>query len=255
MSSVTVRRGASHIVRTPGYAACMDVRVISIGALAANDLWNERSAVRTGHTTTTLIRDGALTMLVDPGLPSAARVPRLHERAGLQPKDITHVYLTRFGGDTTRGLDAFEHATWWLPETEREAVGVPLAQELQRIVSGESDLGPAGGVPLRQALEREIAVLSRTEPAPDRLSPSLSIFPMPGVSPGLAGVLVEQSPATLLIAGDAVLSGDHVAAGRVAAFAHDLEQARESFQDALEIADVLVCGRDNLMLNPVKRPF
>jgi len=233
----------------------MDVRVISIGALAANDLWNERAAVRTGHATTTLIRDGVMNLLIDPGLPAAALGARLHERAGLEPADITHVYLTRFSGDTTRGLEAFDGATWWLPEAEREAVGVPLAQELKRIASGESDLGPAGGVPLRNALEREIALLSKTTPAPDRLSPNLSIFPMPGVSPGLAGVLVEQSPATLLIAGDAVLSADHVAAGRVAAFAHDLEQARESFQDALEIADVLICGRDNLILNPMKRPF
>ena len=37
--------------------------------------------------------------------------------------------------------------------------------------------------------------------------------------------------------------------------AADVEQARESFQEAVEIADVLIPGRDNLIVNPTKRPF
>jgi hypothetical protein len=35
----------------------------------------------------------------------------------------------------------------------------------------------------------------------------------------------------------------------------DLEKAQESFTDAVEVADMLVLGRDNLVVNPTKRPF
>lgn len=231
----------------------MDIRVISIGALPANDLWNERAAVRTGHATTTLIRDGGVTMLVDPGLPPQAIAARLHERAGLEPAAVTHVFLTRFDPDTTRGLTAFDHATWYISAEEREGVGVPLAAELKRLAESREPI--AHGAELRQTLAREVALLQRTTPAPDRPSPLTSLFPLRGVSPGLTGLLVEQPSSTLLIAGDAVLSADHLAAGRVAPFARDLDAARESFQDAIEIADVIVCGRDNLLVNPVKRPF
>jgi hypothetical protein len=37
--------------------------------------------------------------------------------------------------------------------------------------------------------------------------------------------------------------------------AADTDQARESFAEAVEIADVLVLGRDNAVSNPTKRGF
>ena len=60
----------------------MDVRVISIGALAAHPLWDEREPARTGHATTSLIRTGKRVIVVDPGLPGAVLAARLSERAG-----------------------------------------------------------------------------------------------------------------------------------------------------------------------------
>ncbi|MCR9075788.1 MAG: hypothetical protein NXI07_07100, partial [bacterium] len=76
--------------------SALDFRIISIGTLAANPLWDERSPVRTGHATTTLVRSGDMTLIVDPGLPAPALKARLHERSGLKPEQITHVYLTSF---------------------------------------------------------------------------------------------------------------------------------------------------------------
>ena len=35
----------------------------------------------------------------------------------------------------------------------------------------------------------------------------------------------------------------------------DVIRARESFGEAVEIADYLILGRDNLVPNPIKRPF
>ena len=66
--------------------SALDFRIISIGTLGAHPLWDERQPVRTGHATTTLIRSGDMTVIVDPGLPAPALKARLHERSGLTPK-------------------------------------------------------------------------------------------------------------------------------------------------------------------------
>lgn len=59
-------------------------------------LWGERQAVRTGHATTTLVVEGEMKLLIDPGLPGTVIAARLAERANLSPADITHVFLTSF---------------------------------------------------------------------------------------------------------------------------------------------------------------
>lgn len=225
----------------------MDVRVISIGALAEHALRGDAAAVRTGHATTTLIRAGDRTILVDPGLPPQALAARLEERTGLAPAAITHVFLTCFRPDVRRGLGAFEHARWWLSETEREGVGVPMAETLRRHAE-------AGDRESAEALRQDVALLSQCEPAPDELAPGVSLFPLPGVTPGLSGVLIAEARHTLLICGDAIPTVEHLERGQVLA-GGDLDQARSSFSEAVEIADLLILGRDNLVVNPTKRPF
>ena len=234
----------------------IDTRVISIGTLSANPAWNERSPVRTGHATTTLIRTrgggkggGNKAIIVDPGLPAQAIEARLHERTGLTPADITHVFLTSFHPETRRGIVAFEHATWWISQDERELVGVPLVSKLQECHEiGDDDL--------RQALELDVAVLKRCEPVPDKLAPGVDPFPLPGVTPGLTGLLISQPSQTTLIAGDAVPTLDHFEKGQVLQSSWDLPKARESFAEAIEIADLIVPGRDNIFLNPMRdRPI
>ena len=49
----------------------MDVVVVSIGTLSKNPFWQERTAVRTSHATTTLIHVDDAFILVDPSLPAA----------------------------------------------------------------------------------------------------------------------------------------------------------------------------------------
>lgn len=226
----------------------MDFRIISIGSLSANPLWNEKQPLRTGHATTTLIRSGKRAILVDPGLPPAVLVHRLSERSGLKPSDITHVFLTSFKPDTTRGLIAFDHAPWLVSHDERECVGVPLVGSLQK-AEAEDDLE------LRQALAQDIALLKRCEPAPDRLADGVDLFPLPGVTPGCAGLLITTARSTTLVCGDAIPTIEHLERGQVLQSAADVLRARESFGEAVEIADFLVLGRDNFVANPVKRPF
>ncbi|MCL4209928.1 MAG: hypothetical protein HRU76_08780 [Phycisphaeraceae bacterium] len=221
-------------------------RIISIGAFAAHPLWNEQGAQRTAHATTTLIEAGKARILVDPSLPTQVLAARLSERANLTPGDITHVFLTSFEPMRRRGLAAFEQAAWLVSEREREAIGVAMIERLS--VAEE-----AGDAPVRDLLRSEIAILQRCQPAPDSIAPGVDLFPLPGVTPGTCGLLLPTSRATVLICGDAVASVEHLEQGKVLPTCADREQAHESFREAIEIADVLVLGRDNYVVNPLRR--
>ncbi len=231
-------------------------RIISIGALDRHPLWEGDAGGRTGHATTTLIRvgggarGGAVNMIVDPGLPGAALAARLMERSGLRPVDVTHVVLTSFHPDARRGVSLFENAVRWVSEAEREAVGVVMLQNLERLVeAGEGESEPA------RAIREDVELLRTFEAAPDRLADGVDLFPMPGVTPGMCGVLVAHARYTLLVAGDAAATREHIEAGRVLQRAADLDAARESLTEALEIADLIVPGRDDLVVNPLRSPF
>ncbi len=233
---------------TPSKPSDLDVRVISIGALDLNPLWGERVPTRSGHATTTLIRSGDRTVLVDPGLPAAALVARLNERSGLTPDKITHVFLTSFHPHTRRALAAFPEATWWISETERETVGVPLATALRDAM--ESDIDETA-----DALHKDVALLQRCAAAPDEIAERVSLFPLPGVTPGTTGLIVAVAQYTLVLTGDAVPTVEHLRQGQAPRQSHDIQRAQASLLEAVEIADMLILGRDNLVVNPVKRPF
>jgi len=73
-----------------------------------------------------------------------------------------------------------------------------------------------------------------------------------GDTDGLGGQVIERArpaPETLtVVAGDIVLARDHFEHGRLEDEPWDLEKARESFRDVLEIADLVVPGHDNLLV-------
>lgn len=227
----------------------MDFRVISIGTLSQHPFWGEKASSRTGHATTTLVISGKRRILVDPGLPEAAIAARLHERSGLRISDITDVFLTSFVPDTRRGILAFKTADWWVSEAEREAVGVPLALQLARLA--EQGVDPD----IRAALEASIGVLQKCKPAPEKLADKVTPFPLHGVTPGMTGLLLEHSRFTTLICGDAIPTIEHLERGQVLDSSVSVPQATESFAEAVEIADLLVLGRDNVVANPTKRAF
>lgn len=238
----------------------MECRIISIGALPAHPLWGERVAVRTGHATTTLVRTASVTLLVDPGLPEPALVARLHERAGLTPDQVTHVFLTTFHPDTRRAITAFPDAVWLISPREREAAGVPLAQSLARLEETRRHLEASGEEleedqrSVYEVIRRDVAILQRFRPAGDTIAEGVDLFPLPGVSAGCTGLLLSGRETTL-ICGDAVATSEHIEQGKVLPGCEDREQARESFQEAIEIADVLIPGRDNMVVNPTRKPF
>ncbi len=223
----------------------MDYRIIHIGALSQHELWTPPSGAGVAHATCTLIRSGEQVILVDPGLPEKALRPRLLERAGLQIEQITDVFLTCFRPAHRWGLPGLTHARWWISEAEREQVGRSLVERFAQ--EQEPDA--------KHLLKHEIEHLQRCQPASDRLAPQVDLFPVPGYTPGACGLLLALSRMTVVIAGDAVPTQEHLEAGRVLRGAFDAEQAKESLAEVIEIADLIIPGHDNLLVNPTRRPF
>ena len=223
----------------------MDYRIISIGALSRHELWNKQGTGMTPHATTTLVRSGDRAILVDPGLPPQVIAARLTERAGLVPGDITHVFLTNFRPAHRWGLPAFEAAEWLISEMEREFIGPRLIAQLK----GEDD------PKTKKMLEQEIALLQRCQPAPDRLAEQVDLFPLPGFTPGTCGLLLSLMNSTTIVASDALATAEHLEQGRVLRGAADIAAARESLTETIEIADVIIPGHDNLLLNPTRWPM
>jgi glyoxylase-like metal-dependent hydrolase (beta-lactamase superfamily II) len=227
-------------------SALPSFRIISIGTLDAHPLWNESTPVRTGHATSTLISVGSQHILVNPGLPAQALAARLSERTPIPVDDITHVFLTSFQPDHRRALPIFDSAAWLVYEPEREAARAALRASLAEAEDG-------GDAELVAHYQREIETLERCEVAPDSIVPKVDLFPLPGVTAGTCGLLIALPARTVLVCGDAVASIEHLEQGKVLPRCADVHQAQESFKEAIEIADALIPGRDNIIMNPLRQ--
>lgn len=212
--------------------------IISIGALSRNRLWNENEVRRAGHATTTLIRDGRTTILVDPGLPGEALAQRLEERSGLRPEQIEVVFLTNFRPIHRRGLGIFTSATWVMNEGEISAMRAHLDEIDRRADDSARDV--------KRLVREELAALSKFQPAADKLTPLVHLFPTAGVTPGAAGLLLAAPTHTVVVAGDAIISRGYYEAGRIFEQVASVEDAQDSFKEIIEIADEVVPGHDNV---------
>jgi glyoxylase-like metal-dependent hydrolase (beta-lactamase superfamily II) len=217
------------------------VDIISIGTLSRNRIWNETEPLRTPHATSTLIRTGKRTILVDPGLPAAALVARLFERTGLKPDAIDTVFLTNFREAHRAGLELFPKARHLIHEVEQASATEQLRGLIEQAPAGDID---------RRFMTQSLQLLERMRPADDRLAEGVDLFPLFGYTPGTCGLLVTGAMTTTLIAGDAVPSLDHFLAGQVLPDTFDIKAAQESLAEVYEIADLIVPGHDNVFLNP-----
>ncbi|MGA2264900.1 MAG: hypothetical protein ABSH10_00515 [Phycisphaerae bacterium] len=220
----------------------VDYCVVSIGTLSHNKLWGENVPVRTAHATTTLVRDGKRAILVDPSLPVAALAARLGERTGLAVSAVTDVFCTTLRPVHRRSLEAFAHAHWWCSQAELEAYRGHL-EDLRASAGRLND-------EQNKLAEEDLKLLGRFHAAPDKFTEQVHLYPLAGPSVGSAGLLLTPATTTVVIAGDAALTADHVQRGMVWEGSHDVEAAAESFRDLLEIADLIIPGHDNLMLSP-----
>ena len=202
-----------------------DVRVdiIAIGSLAKNKYWNEKSPVRSEFATATLVRSGDVALLVDPGWPAEVLRAALFYRAGLEPQAVTHVFLTHLDAAHCGGIGLFEKAKWWAYEEELKFADVEWPPE----------------APGRR-------MLARLDPAPEKFAPGVDLYPTFGHTAGHASLLVYTAAQSTIIAGDAILTRDHFERGDLGEAPWDLEKAKTSFRDIVEIADVIIPGHDNI---------
>ena len=214
-------------------------KVVNIGALSCNRMWNETTPRRAAHATSTLIRSGSTAILVDPSLPTEAMAHRLDERTGLSLNEIDVVFLTTFRPVHRRALANFERASWVMHAPEIEAVTAHLAALNERTAAGQQD------PETKRLLRDEQVLVERLEAAPDRLTQEVHLFPAIGASVGSAALLLAEPSRTIVVAGDAVLTEEHFEAGRVFEQAASVEDARNAFREIAEIADEIVPGHDN----------
>jgi glyoxylase-like metal-dependent hydrolase (beta-lactamase superfamily II) len=184
-------------------------------------------------------------VVVDPSLPSPILKARFSERTAVLPESVQGVFLTSLTEEHLRGLAAFPQATWWAFETELDAAKQAVRDDLDMARGNPKD----GGV---EPLEAMLTLLDRMRAAPEEVLPGVDLFPSAGVTPGCCGLLLSESTRTTLIAGDAVATREHLEAAQVLPTCWDRERAQESFKDVIEIADVIVPGRDDLLLNPTR---
>ncbi len=203
--------------------------------------------MRTSHATTSLIRttgeDGKeMNLLVDPSLPGDILEARLYERVGIRAEAITHVFLTNWRPVHRRGLEKFSRAAWFMHADEIEAASDALERARQH--ADHEERQPDAIV------DKELALLTRIQPAPDEFAEGVQLNPLIGYAPGQCGLILAQPTLTVAIAGDAVPTAGHFAAGQVFPDSWDLNRARESLLELYELADVIVPGHDNLFVAP-----
>jgi len=224
----------------------MDLRVVSIGTLANNPLWNVRGNAgtsRVGHATTTVIKTDCDIILVDPSLPPALMDARLDERWGLKLTDITHVYLTSFDPDRRRALPGVEHAHWLMHEPEIQSASEAIQDEIHRAENDPS---------LINILQEHLGLLANFTSPDDNPFTLVDLFPIPGFTPGSCGLLLPLPKQTVLITGDTVATVEHLRKGSVLPNCANIELAKESLVECVEIADIIIPGRDNIILNPAR---
>ncbi len=221
----------------------MDFRIVSIGTLSSHPNWNEPNEVRTGHATTTVIKSEDAVLLVDPSLPAQMVDAKLHERWGLRLSDVTHVFLTSFDDDRTRTLDGLTHAQWFMHEPEIECAKQHVSEALQHVERDDE---------LERWLESQLQKLDGFQVPEDHFLQGVDLFPLHGHTLGTCGLLLPTPKRTIVIAGDAVPSREHLERLTVLPTTQDIESAQESMKECVDIADIIIPGRDNILLNPLR---
>jgi glyoxylase-like metal-dependent hydrolase (beta-lactamase superfamily II) len=207
-----------------------DIRwdVLTIGHLSRNKFWGESDdrAYRAPRCTTTLIRAGQRTIIVDPGCPSDEMIAVLDQRAGLTAAAIDTVFLTHFHGDHRVGIGAFPHARWQMAAQEIALWDAELAAD-----------------------SPDRAVLARIEPATDVLAPGLALLQTSGHTLGHTSLVFSSDGLRVVVAGDAVMTRDFFLACDYYFNTVDATAAVQSLNAIAALAEVVVPGHDNVFLN------
>ncbi len=181
--------------------------------------------------TSTMLRgrqaDGrAYVLVVDPTLRLSPKdyYFDINRRTGLSPEDVTHCFVTHEHFDHQAGLNYFPGAVWLAAE--------PVARKL---------------------LDSPHIDGTRVRVAAGEFLPGVAVLPLPGHTPSLAGVAFEEDGRKCVVAGDGVMTRDHFAF-ETSAFEQDGALAAQTIRELKMIADIIIPGHDNMILNTRRRP-
>lgn len=200
------------------------VDVLAIGTLSKNRFWDEKASVRQEMATCTLVRCDDIKLVVDPGWPPEVLQAVLYYRAGLEPQDVTHVFVTHVDPAHVMGIALFGKARWMAHQEEIVYAKAEMTED-----------------------ETLASIIKKLRKAPDKIAPGIEIFPTPGHSPGHCSLMANTAVTTTVIAGDVVLTRDYLEHGDLGPTLYDREQAEESFREVIEISDLIVPGHDNIL--------
>jgi glyoxylase-like metal-dependent hydrolase (beta-lactamase superfamily II) len=201
----------------------VEFTIVNIGTLSINKFWDETERQREPSATCTLLEAGGRRLLVDPSPAPELLEPMLFARLGIRPGDIDLVFLTHFHGDHLFGIEMFDGKPWLMAE------------------AGLDEWRPGGAA--------ETSLKERFLPAQDQLPDGVSLVPGPGHTFGLHCLGADTEWGRLIVAGDAVMTRDFFDAEDGFHNSVDFDQVGKTIRMIKTVADVVVPGHGNLILN------
>lgn len=201
--------------------------ILTIGCFSRNKFWGEEDtkAYRDALCTSTLIKGSKNNIIVDPSQNGDEMERTLFNRSGLHPRDIDTVFFTHHHGDHLVGADVFNHAKWYMSETDLQI--------------------------MRKGTIEEQKFAERTIPVFSDFVFGITEIPLPGHTLGNTGLFFNTSDGRVMICGDAVMTRDFFEAECGYYNSIDFELSTQTIQKIANLADVVIPGHDNYFL--VKR--
>ena len=196
--------------------------ILTLGCFSRNHYWGEEDAksYRRALCTSTLIEtpQGAR-ILVDPAVSGAALAQVLDERCGLRPEAVDYVYVTHRHGDHYVGMADLPRAVWLAAPGDAGEIRRALPQHADRIFDAGAEIVPG-----------------------------VQVLPLPGHTPGLAGLLFASEDGMVAVAGDSVMTRDFFKDRRGYYNSADFAASARSIDLLMEKADIVVPGHGNYFL-------
>lgn len=196
--------------------------ILTLGCFSRNCYWGEEDAksYRRALCTSTLIEtpQGAR-ILVDPAVSGAALAQVLDERCGLRPEAVDYVYVTHRHGDHYVGMADLPRAVWLAAPGDAGEIRRALPQHAKRIFDAGAEIVPG-----------------------------VQVLPLPGHTPGLAGLLFASEDGMVAVAGDSVMTRDFFKDRRGYYNSADFAASARSIDLLMEKADIVVPGHGNYFL-------
>jgi glyoxylase-like metal-dependent hydrolase (beta-lactamase superfamily II) len=184
-----------------------------------------------GWSTVTLVQTGEYNLLVDTGsYGDRAQLLAALDAAGLSPEYVDALFFTHFHYDHILNFDLFANAVIYLSTEEINYVNTGGYQ-----VSNDPFV-PAALYPL--LAERVKPFSGEVE-----LLAGLRTIPLPGHTPGMTGLLLENEG--VLLAGDGIKNGYEFTKGEPPPVFGNSDAALRSYQRSAEVARVIIPGHDS----------